>query len=80
MSRIAPLSDRQLGLFARLAAWFTRRKLGKVPTPLRVVAHSSAVLRAVGGFEFAAEKFTAIEPRLIALASLRTSTVVGCPF
>jgi hypothetical protein len=80
MSRITPLPDRELGLLARLAAWWSKRKLGKVPTPLRVVAHSSAVLKAVGGFEFAAEKFTKIEPRLICLASLRTSTLVGCPF
>jgi hypothetical protein len=80
MPRISALPDRDLGLLARFAAWWAKRKLGKVPTPLRVVAHSSAVLKAVGGFEFSAEKFTKVEPSLICLASLRTSTLVGCPF
>jgi len=80
MSRITLLPDHQLGLLGRFAAWWAKRKLGKVPTPLRVVAHSSALLRAVGGFEFAAEKLTKVEPRLVCLASLRTATLVGCPF
>jgi hypothetical protein len=80
MSRIAPLPDRKLGLLARFAAWWAKRKLGKVPGPLRVVAHSSAVLRAAGGFEFAFESFEKVEPRLLSLAVLRTATLVGCPF
>jgi hypothetical protein len=80
MPRIRLLPDRELGLLARLAAWWSKRKLGKVPGPLRVVAHSSALLRAVGGFEFAAEKLTKVDPKIMCLASLRTSTLVGCPF
>ena len=80
MPRVTALPDAQLGLFARFAAWFSKRKLGKVPGPLRVVAHSSAVLQAVGGFEFAVERYTKVEPRLMMLAGLRTATVVGCPF
>jgi hypothetical protein len=80
MPRITLLPDRELGLFGRLAAWFTKRKLGKVPAPLRAVAHSPALLRAVGGFEFAAEKMTKVDAKLMCLAVLRTSTLVGCPF
>jgi len=80
MPRIRLLPDRELGLLARFAAWWSKRKLGKVPGPLRVVAHSSALLRAVGGFEFAAEKLTKVDPKIMCLASLRTSTLVGCPF
>ena len=80
MPRITALPDQDLGLFARFAAWWAKRKLGKVPGPLRVVAHSSALLRAVGGFEFAAEKFTKVDPKLMCLAGLRTATLVGCPF
>ncbi|HET6582573.1 MAG TPA: hypothetical protein VFG69_03980 [Nannocystaceae bacterium] len=80
MPRIKALPDRELGLFARLVAWWAKRRLGKVPGPLRVVANDSTVLQAVVGFEFAAERFTKIEPRLLCLASLRTATLVGCPF
>ena len=80
MPRITPLPDSELGLFARFAAWWAKRKLGKVPGPLRVMAHSSAALQAAGGFEFAFERFEKVEPRLMSLAVLRTATLVGCPF
>lgn len=80
MPRITPLPDSELGLFARFAGWWAKRKLGKVPGPLRVMAHSSAALQAAGGFEFAFERFEKVEPRLMCLAVLRTATLVGCPF
>jgi hypothetical protein len=80
MPRVTALPDHALGLFARFAAWFSKRKLGKVPGPLRVVAHSSAALQAMGGFEFAFERFKKVEPRLVSLAVLRTATLVGCAF
>ena len=80
MPRIRLLPDRELGLLARLAAWWSKRKLGKVPGPLRVVAHSPTALQAMGGFELAFERFKRVEPRLMSLAVLRTATLVGCPF
>ncbi len=80
MPRITPLPDDRLGLLARIACWFSKRKLGKVPGPLRVVAHSSTALKAMGGFELSFEKFAKVEPRLMSLAVLRTATLVGCPF
>jgi hypothetical protein len=80
MSRIDGIGPARAGLLARIAYWLARRRLGRVPGPLRVYAHSNAVLQAVGGFELALERARRVEPRLLALAQLRTGALVGCPF
>ncbi len=80
MTHIDPRSARGAGLFIRLAYWVARRRLGRVPTPLGIMAHSRRVLMAAGAFELAAERARAIDPRLKALAELKTATIIGCRF
>ena len=80
MPRVEGIPHERAGWFARVAYWFARRKLGRVPGPVRLYAHSNAVLQAVGSFELAIERARKVDPRLLALAQLRTGTLVGCPF
>ena len=86
MSRIPKVEPREAGWLARIAFWFSRRKmksrLGKAiaPGPLGVYAHHSGVLRAAGAFEMAAEGWDKVEPRLISLAQIRAAALIGCPF
>ena len=80
MAHIASRPARGSGLFVRLVYWVARRRFGRVPAPLGIMAHSRRVLAAVGGFEVAAGNTRAIAPRLKALAELETARLVGCRF
>jgi hypothetical protein len=80
MSRINGIKDREAGWFARLVYRFARQRLGRVPVPLRVMAHHSWVLAGSGGFEMALERSHAVEERVKVLAEIRAATLVGCPF
>ncbi len=78
MARIPDAKPR--GLFARMIFFFTRRKLGKVAGPLRVTAHHNQLLVGTGFMERAQANATCVPLALKALAGIRTSTLVGCPF
>lgn len=80
MAHIDPKPAAGAGLLVRLVYWIARRRFGRVPTPLGIMAHSGRVLSAAGAFEMAAEGTRAIAPRLKALAELKTATIVGCRF
>jgi len=76
--RIAPPS--RPGLVARIIFFLTRRKVGKVPTPMQVMAHQPPLLMGYARMELAQLKMTRVPASLKALASIRTSTLLGCPF
>jgi len=76
--RIAP--PRRRGLVARVIFFLTRRKIGKVPTPMRVMAHQPALLMGYARMELAQMKMSRVPGSLKALASIRTSTLLGCPY
>jgi hypothetical protein len=78
MPRLDPPS--RPGLLARAAAAFARHRLGRVPKPLDLYAHSPAVVAGVSAYEASLERMRAAPPRLVALAELRAATRVGCPF
>jgi hypothetical protein len=80
MARIEGIPDRGAGIFRRLAFWFTRRKVGKVVTPVRVTGHSKPWLSAVGSFEMWAERARRVSPKLKELAQIQAARMVGCPF
>src|SRR5690606_24733154 len=80
MAYIEPLPARTAGLFVRLVYWLVRRRLGRVPTPIGIMAHNRAVLSAVAGFELAFERGNALDIRLKELAQVKTATLVGCRF
>jgi hypothetical protein len=76
--RIAP--PRRRGLITRIIFFLTRRRVGKVPTPMQVMAHQPALLMGYARMELAQAKLSRVPPALKSLASIRTSTLLGCPY
>ena len=56
------------------------RALGSVPEPLRVTAHSDAILQAYMGYERFLARAGRVEAKLKSLANLKTAALIGCPF
>src|SRR5688572_320437 len=80
MAHIEPLPARSAGLFTRLVYWFVRRRLGRVPAPVRIMAYNRAILAANVGFELSLERASALPARLAELASTKVATRIGCRF
>jgi hypothetical protein len=80
MARIEGVPAKHAGMLARIVFRMARRMLGKVPEPLTVVAHHGAIFRAYTGYEFFLARARRVDPRLKALASLKTAARIGCPF
>ena len=88
MSRLKGVSDRDAGLGARLAFFFTKRKLAQMTgletagmlEPLRMYAHIPRLLNAYGRLEQAEAKLDILSPRHRALAELKSATTVRCEY
>lgn len=88
MSRLQGVSDREAGLGARIAFFFTKRKLAQMAgletagmlEPLRMYAHIPQLLSAYGKLEQAEAKLDILSPRHRALAELKAATTVGCEY
>jgi hypothetical protein len=80
MARIEGIGDKQASLFTRTVFGAIRRKIGRVPEPMRITAHQPKLLAALGGMELAEEKMSSVDPVVKALASIKTATLIGCPF
>jgi len=86
MSRINGLESQQVSWLTRLIYWFTRRTLrqltgqDRLPEPVKIMAHQPALLRAVGRMEMMQGAARKVDRKLKHLASLRASTLTGCPF
>ena len=80
MSRIEGVSDAEAGLLRRGIFRASKRKIGAVIEPLRLMAPSSGVVWAVGLFETAFRRARAVDPTLKDLAALKASSMTGCPF
>ena len=80
MARIRGIEPNEAGLFTRFVYWMTKRKVGRVILPLRVTAHQTRLLRAVGEMEMGQQALNTVEPNLKALASIKTGLLIGCPF
>ena len=88
MPRLQGVSDRDAGLGARIAFFFTRRKLAQMTglqtagmlEPLRLYAHIPRLLNAYGKLEQAESKLDILSPRHRALAELKSATTVGCEY
>ncbi len=84
MARMDGAKPSQLGLFggllARIVYALTRRKLGRVVMPVQVTAHHPQILWGYGQMEQSLLSSHQLEDALKELATLRVSTLVGCPF
>jgi hypothetical protein len=59
---------------------FVRTRVRRVPDLLRLLVKRPTILAAVGTFETALLVSNRIDGRLKALAMLKASSLVGCPF
>ena len=88
MSRLRGVSDHDAGPGAKIAFFFTRRKLAqltgvKTPEmlePLRMYAHIPRLLTAYGRLEQAETKLNVLSRRERALAELKSATTVRCDY
>jgi hypothetical protein len=68
------------GLLRRFIYFVTRRKLGRVPMPVKIHAHGGALLVGMGMHEVALARAHRVDARLKGVAQLRVGSLVGCPF
>jgi len=80
MARLSGLSDAEAGALARAIFGGAKRRVGKVPEPMRIMAHSTWVMNANTGFELAFGRATAVDAGLKGLASVKAAAMVGCVF
>jgi hypothetical protein len=80
MARIEGVSDAEAGLVTRGVYRGAKRIAGRVPDPLRIMAHSKPVMWADALFELALARAHAVQPRLKSLASIKVAALVGCVF
>ena len=88
MPRLVGVSDRDASLSAKIAFFFTKRKLAKMTgletaamlEPLRMYAHIPRLLNAYGRLEQAESKLNVLSPRHRALAELKSATTVRCEY
>ncbi|MCG8408519.1 MAG: hypothetical protein MI923_25235 [Phycisphaerales bacterium] len=80
MARIQGVEKKKAGFLVRLAYFMTRRKVGRVVTPVKIYAHHPRLLRAYAHMEMGQEAAQSIEPQLKTLASVEVARRIGCPF
>jgi AhpD family alkylhydroperoxidase len=88
MPRLQGVSDRAAGPAAKVAFFFTKRKLAQMTglqtagmlEPLRMYAHIPRLLNAYGRLEQAESKLDILSPRHRALAELKAAMVVRCEY
>jgi hypothetical protein len=80
MARIAGVDGRGANLFTRLFYALVRRKIGRVPEPLRITAHQPRLLAGLGGMEMAQEGMRSVDGVVKALVQIKAAMLIGCPF
>ena len=88
MARLKGVSDRDAGVGAKIAFFFTKRKLAQMAgletagmlEPLRMYAHIPRLLNAIGKLEQAESKLDILSPRYRGLAELKAATTVRCEY
>lgn len=80
MARIEGIDGKQANLFTRLFYALVRRKIGRVPEPLRITAHQPRLLAALGGMEMAQEAMRSVDGMVKALVQIKAAMLIGCPF
>lgn len=78
--RLEPI-ERPKGLLLRLAYWMSRRQLGAVISPLKVIyARSPRIARAGFGLVRTMESGLSLDPELRLLIATQSSLINGCGF
>ncbi len=79
MARIAGIPKSKASLLVRVGYWIARRRLGKLPESLTLVAHHPWLFRGCGAFELALERSRLVDSRLKKLAFIKVAMLIGCP-
>ena len=80
MPRITPLESAHAGLFARFVYWMTKRKVGRVVLPVKIMGHHPRLLMGMGQMEQAQLAARSVPLTLKELAQIKTAMLIGCPF
>jgi 4-carboxymuconolactone decarboxylase len=86
MARMNGVEPHQAGWYTRLVYWFVRRSVGKITgtsrlvEPVKITAHHPRLLKAYGQMELGQGAASFVPASLKALASIKTATLIGCPF
>lgn len=64
----------------RMAAWYSRRRFGRVLGPVRVTARHGRLLLGYGAFETALERSHLVDAKLKDLGVMKAAAMVGCEF
>ena len=79
MARLEGVTRPGVSLAAAVFA-FARRKLGRVPQPMRINALNPTIFRGYAFMESAQESAHTVPKGLKVVAQLRVATRIGCPF
>ena len=79
MARISEVSKGG-SLIARIVFFFSKRKVGKVTSPIRIMALNTPILWGYGQMELGQERAKGVSHTIKILADLRIATLIGCPF
>jgi AhpD family alkylhydroperoxidase len=80
MAHLTPLPARGAGLFVRFVYFVARKRIGRVPIPVGIMAHHRAILAAASGFELGLERARDVDVRLKELTLVKTASLIGCRF
>ena len=80
MARIEGINVRHASAFTRFVYRAVRRKIGRVPEPVRITAHQPRLLAALSGMELAQAAMRTVDPVLKALVGIKAAMLIGCPF
>lgn len=80
MARIPGVEPSQAGWFIRFVYWMTKRKIGRVVLPVKIMAHQPRLVFGYGQMEMADAALHSLEKTPKVLASLKVAAMVGCPF
>jgi AhpD family alkylhydroperoxidase len=80
MLRISTPSAHEASWFTRLTYWYARRRYGRLPGALGVLAQNPGIMRAVAGFELLSARARNVDKKLKLLAEVRVATLVGCRY
>lgn len=80
MARIQGVEPSKGGILVRAAYYLTKRKLGRVVMPVKVVSHHPRLLRAYAHMELGQEAAKTVDSAIKTLAQIKVAMLIGCPF
>ena len=80
MAYIRGIDPSEAGPYTKFIYWMTKRKLGRLILPSKIMAHQPRLLSSVGQMEMGQQALKKVDAKLKALASIKAALMVGCPF